>query len=139
MRLLSIAIILFAGVVLAQTSVEKFTPQLDAVISSANQNEELLVWVFFTDKGNEIQNYLSKPTTVVSKKSLKRRAKVLSEDKLITVKDVPINQSYIDQVKAKGFQVKQKTKWFNGVSGWATKDELIQIANSQFVKQLDIV
>lgn len=139
MRLLSIAIILFAGVVLAQTSVEKFTPQLDDVISSANQNEELLVWVFFTDKGNEIQNYLSKPTTVVSKKSLKRRAKVLSEDKLITVKDVPINQSYIDQVKAKGFQVKQKTKWFNGVSGWATKDELIQIANSQFVKQLDIV
>lgn len=139
MRFLSIAIFLFAGVVLAQSSVEKFTPQLDAVISSANQYEELLVWVFFTDKGNEVQNYLSKPTTVVSEKSLKRRAKVLNEDKLITEKDVPVNQSYVEQIKSKGFQVKQKTKWFNGVSGWATRDELIQIANSQFVKQLDIV
>jgi len=139
MRFLSITIFLFAGVVLAQSSVEKFTPQLDAVISSANQNEELLVWVFFTDKDNEIQNYLSKPTTVVSEKSLKRRAKVLSDDKLITERDLPVYQSYVEQIKAKGFQVKQKTKWFNGVSGWATRDELIQIANSQFVKQLDIV
>ena len=100
MRFLSITIFLFAGVVLAQSSVEKFTPQLDAVINNANQNEELLVWVFFTDKGNEVQNYLSKPTTIVSEKSLKRRAKVLSEDKLITEKDLPVNHSYVEQIKA---------------------------------------
>ncbi len=37
------------------------------------------------------------------------------------------------------FQLKQKTKWFNGVSGWTTKSELAQLANLQFVKQLDIV
>jgi subtilisin family serine protease len=52
---------------------------------------------------------------------------------------VPVNQNYVEQIKAKGFKVKQKTKWFNGVSGWATKAELIQIANSQFVKQMNIV
>ena len=133
MRFLIITIMLFAGVVLAQSSMEKFTPQLDAVISSANQNEELLVWVFFTDKGNEIQSYLNKPTTVVSEKSLKRRAKVLSEDKLITERDLPVNQSFIEQIKAEGFRVKQKTKWFNGVSGWVTKTELTKISNLPYV------
>jgi len=139
MRLITIAIILFAGMIFAQSSVEKFTPQLNAVIDNSNQSEELLVWVFFTDKGNETQNYFQKPSTVVSEKSLKRRAKVLSEDKLISTTDLPVNQNYIDQIQSLGFQLKQKTKWFNGVSGWATKSELAQFANMPFVKQLDIV
>ncbi len=123
----------------AQSSIEKFTPQLDAVVSIANQDEELLVWVFFSDKGENTQNYLSKPSTVVSEKSLKRRAKVLNEDKLITQTDLPVNQNYIDQINSLGFQVKHKTKWFNGISGWATKSELAQFANLPFVKQLDVV
>jgi len=139
MRLLSITIILFAGMMFAQSSVEKFTPQLNTVIDNSNQSEELLVWVFFNDKGNETQNYFQKPSTVVSEKSLKRRAKVLSENKLITQTDLPVNQNYIDQIQSLGFQLKQKTKWFNGVSGWATKSELAQFANMPFVKQLDIV
>ena len=139
MRLLIITIVLFTGILFAQSQVEKLTPQLDDVISNVNQNEELLVWVFFSDKGNETQNYFQKPSTVVSEKSLKRRAKVLSEDKLISTTDLPVNQNYIDQIQSLGFQLKQKTKWFNGVSGWATKSELAQFANRPFVKQLDIV
>ncbi|MCU0413838.1 MAG: S8 family peptidase [Ignavibacteriaceae bacterium] len=139
MRLLIMTIILFAGMIFAQSSVEKFTPQLNAVIDNSNPSEELMVWVFFIDKGNEIQNYFQKPSTVVSEKSLKRRAKVLSEDKLISTADLPVYQNYIDQIQSLGFQTKQKTKWFNGVSGWATKSELAQFASLPFVKQLDIV
>jgi serine protease AprX len=139
MRYLSVAIILFAGVVFAQSSLEKFTPQLNAVISKSNQSDKLLVWIFFTDKGNDIQNCFSEPTKVVSEKSLKRRSKVLSEHKLITQRDLPVNQSYVEQVNAAGFQVKQKTKWFNGISGLATQSELAQIADLPFIKQIDIV
>jgi hypothetical protein len=139
MRLLGIIVILFAGIMFAQSSVEKFSPQLNAVVSTVGSNEELLVWVFFTDKGNETQNYFLKPSTVVSEKSLKRRAKVLSQENIISENDLPVNHNYIDQIKFLGFQLKQKTKWFNGVSGWATKAELAQFANLPFVKQLDIV
>jgi len=139
MKLVGITIILFAGILFAQPSMEKFTPQLNKVVSVANQNEELLVWVFFADKGDNLQNYLSKPNTVVSEKSLKRRAKVLYENNLLTPRDLPVNMDYVDQLNTLGFQVKQKSKWFNGVSGWATKSELAQFANMPFVKQLDIV
>ena len=139
MRLLSISIFLFTGMLFAQSQVEKFTPHLDDVIRNANQNEELLVWVFFSDKGNETQGYFQKPSTVVSEKSLKRRAKVLSEEKLLSATDLPVNQNYVEQIQSLGFQLKQKTKWFNGISGWVTKTELLQIANLPFVKQLDIV
>ena len=139
MRYLVVTFLLFAGVMFAQSSLEKFTPQLDEVISRAEQGEELLIWVFFTDKGNQIQSYFNNPTSVVSEKSLKRRAKVLSEGNLINVRDLPVYQNYIQQTEAQGLHLKQKTKWFNGVSGWATKSELVQIADLPFVKQLDIV
>jgi len=139
MKLIGITIILFAGMLFAQSSMEKFTPQLNKVLDKANENEELLVWVFFSDKGENTQFYFSNPTLVVSEKSLKRRAKVLDENNLLTQRDLPVNQNYIDQVNSLGFNVKQKTKWFNGVSGWATKSELVQFANLPFVKQLDIV
>jgi len=139
MKYLIISVFLFAGLLFAQSSVEKLTPQLNAVVENSNPSEELLVWVFFKDKGNETQNYFQKPSTVVSEKSLKRRSKVLSQDKLLTQTDLPVNQNYIDQLNSLGFQVKQKTKWFNGVSGWASKDEIALFANLPFVKQLDIV
>ena len=42
MRLLIIAIILFAGIMFAQSSVEKFTPQLNTVIDNSSQNEEFI-------------------------------------------------------------------------------------------------
>jgi len=125
--------------VLAQSSVEKLSPQLDAVISTADQSDELLVWVFFTDKGNDTQHYFSKPTTVVSEKSLKRRSKVLSGEKLISQNDLPVNEDYINQLQSAGFMLKQKTKWFNGVSGYVSKSEIVEIAQFQFVKRLDIV
>ena len=38
-----------------------------------------------------------------------------------------------------GFKLKQKTKWFNAISGWVTKQELLNIAELQVVKKLDIV
>ncbi len=139
MKLVGITVILFAGILFAQSSIEKFTPQLNRVVSAADQNEELLVWVFFSDKGDNIQSYFSKPTSVVSEKSLKRRAKVFGENNLLTKRDLPVNQNYVDQLNSLGFKVKQKTKWFNGVSGLATKSELAQFANLSCVKQLDIV
>jgi len=139
MKLVGITIILFGGILFAQSSMEKFTPQLNGVVSVADQNKELLVWVFFSDKGDNLHNYLSKPSTVVSQKSLKRRAKVLDQNNLLTPRDLPVNMEYVDQLKSIGFKVKNKTKWFNGVSGWATKSELAQLSIMPFVKQLDIV
>lgn len=139
MKYLVMSFILFSGAILAQSSVEKFTPQLNTVVENSNPTEELLVWVFFSDKGNQTQNYFLEPSTVVSEKSLKRRAKVLTADKIISQRDLPINQSYVDQLLASGFVLKQKSKWFNGVSGWIKSSELPQIASLSFVKQLDIV
>ncbi len=139
MRILILSLVVFISIGFSQSSIDKVTNQLDRLIEQTNADEELLVWVFFKDKGTTTQQYFEKPTSVVSEKSLKRRAKVLSEDRLVMQTDLPVNHKYIEQVQALGFKLKQKTKWFNGISGWATKHELLDIAELHFVKELDIV
>jgi subtilisin family serine protease len=136
-------IVLFIGILtfscFAQSNLTKTTPLLNEIMYSSPDDEELLVWIFFTDKGEEISQYLANPQSVVSEKSLKRRRKVLPEDKLISKMDLPVMEEYVDELVNRGFKVKQKSKWFNGVSGYATKSEIGLISQSMFVNKLDVV
>lgn len=123
----------------AQTNFEKVTTQLNDVLNSASNSEDILVWVFFTDKGEDISKYMSNPESVVSEKSLRRRAKVLPQDELISTMDLPVNDRYISLLKELGFRLKHKSKWLNGVSGYATKSEVGLISQLSSVKKLDVV
>lgn len=121
-----------------QSVVEKFSPELQTKLNSINSSEKMLVWIYFTDKGNSIENYLNNPALVVSDKSLQRRAKLQNET-LIDFTDLPLNQNYIEELQSTGFQLKQKSKWLNAVSGYANKNVIENIAQRNFVKSLDVV
>lgn len=125
--------------IFAQTNFNKGTTQLNDLLSASSDEDELLVWVFFNDKGENTAHYFTNPESVVSEKSLKRRAKVLPPDELISEMDLPVNSDYIEKVVSLGFKVKQKSKWFNGVSGYVTKSELGLISQVSTVKSLDVV
>ncbi len=103
------------------------------------QSGKYLVWVYFSDKGNNLDAYFASPESVVSQKSLDRRAKVFSNDKLIDFSDLPVNQNYINVLIQNGFELKQKSKWFNAISGYATQNEINQIAVNNFVNKIDVV
>jgi subtilisin family serine protease len=136
-------IVLFIGIItfscFAQSNLTKTTPLLNNIIYSSPDDEELLVWVFFTDKGEDVSQYYANPQTVVSERSLKRRRKVLPEDKLISEMDLPVNEVYVNELVNKGFEIKQRSKWFNGVSGYATKLEIGLVSQVAVVKQIDVV
>lgn len=131
--------ILMSVSIFAQTNFDKGTTQLNDLLSASSDKDELLVWVFFNDKGDNTAHYFTNPESVVSEKSLKRRAKVLPPDELISEMDLPVNSEYIEKVVSLGFKVKQKSKWFNGVSGYVTKSELGLISQLSTVKSLDVV
>ncbi len=128
----------FIGV-FAQNPLEKISPKLLQKMQSDSQTDKYLIWVYFTDKGNNLESYYSNPQAVVSKKSLERRAKVLSESDLIDFADLPVNQSYVSLLNQNGFELKQKSKWFNAASGYATLNQINQIAQIPFVRSLDVV
>ena len=123
----------------AQIDISKETNQLNALLSKSAGSEEQLVWIFFNDKDNDAALKLESPVNVVSVKSLERRSKVLPQDKLISDKDLPVSVKYIDDIRKLGFKLKQKSRWFNGVSGYVTKQELGSISQLPFVRKLDVV
>ena len=131
--------ILMSVSIIAQTNLNKGTTQLNDLLNASSDKAELLVWVFFNDKGENTSSYFANPESVVSEKSLKRRAKVLPPDELISEMDLPVNYEYIKKVVSLGFEVKQKSKWFNGVSGYVTKSEIGLISQLSTVKSLDVV
>lgn len=140
MKRLILAFVCFGFIsVFAQNPLEKISPKLQQKMQSDSQTDKYLVWVYFTDKGNNIEGYYTNPQTVVSQKSLERRAKVLSESHLIDFTDLPVNQTYVSILNQNGFELKQKSKWFNAVSGFASRNEINQIASNKFIKKVDVV
>ena len=140
---MKISVLLFIGIIslnfYAQSGNNKNTDQLNSLLKQSSDKTELLVWIFFNDKENPAVFKLENPEKFVSEKSLKRRSKVLPHDKLISNKDIPVNINYIKKVKKLGFRLKQKSRWFNGISGFATKQEIALISDLPFVKKIDVV
>ncbi len=123
----------------AQIPAEKITKELSYQIENENSANQILIWITFTDKGGQLQKLYKAPEDVVSEKSLERRSKVLPQSQLIDMDDLPVNQNYITQVEDLGFKVKQKSKWFNSVSGFANEEMINKISSLQFVKKIDAV
>ena len=99
--------------VYSQNPLEKISPELQLKLQSDTQSDKILIWIHFTDKGNELDGYYLNPENVVSKKSLDRRAKIFSESNLINFSDLPVFQSYTNEITAIGFELKHKSKWFS--------------------------
>lgn len=125
--------------VFAQSPLQKISTKLQAKLQSDGPNQNQLVWIYFTDKGDNVDAYFSNPTSVVSQKSLDRRAKYIDQSNLISNIDLPLNQNYINQLTQNGFIVKQKSRWFNSVSGYANETLINQIAQNSFVRLIDVV
>ncbi|MBS4034055.1 MAG: S8 family serine peptidase [Ignavibacterium sp.] len=124
---------------LAQSPVEKISSRLKAEINSDMQKNKHLIWIYFTDKGNDYQKYFVNPESVVSSKSLQRRSKVFSESSLIDFSDIPVYKNYIESLTIAGFELRNKSRWFNAASGYADKNSINKISSLPFIKKIDIV
>ncbi len=135
-----LSLLICSSLLFAQNPIQKLTTTLrNQIINNDNNSIQYLIWVTFTDKGNSLKKLYKTPGKIVSEKSLERRAKVLPQSELIDYTDLPVNQNYIKQVQSLGFKVKQKSKWFNSISGYADKDMINKLTAFQFVKQIDKV
>jgi subtilisin family serine protease len=123
----------------AQSPIDKLSNRLKSKIEIVSDSEKILVWVFFTDKGNDLSDYFANPELVVSQKSLDRRAKLRSESDLIDFTDIPVNQNYINQLVLSGFELRNRSKWFNAVSGFIYVNNINQIIRHSFVMKIDLV
>ena len=140
MKKLIIILWVFAVVpLLAQSPVDKISARLKAEINSDLQKDKHLIWIYFADKGNDYQKYFVNPESVVSSKSLQRRSKIFSESSLIDFSDIPVYEDYIEVLTKAGFELRNKSRWFNSVSGYADKSTINKISYIPFIKKIDVV
>ena len=111
-------------------------------VSLQSQNKYL---VYFSDKGSEQNNSLSKTSqeyltaiSLLSDKSIERRKKIFG-DNFIDNKDIPVNQYYINVLKELSVEIIWELKWFNAVSCRLNDVQLEKIKELPFVQKIDKV
>ncbi|MES2568155.1 MAG: S8 family peptidase [Bacteroidota bacterium] len=83
-------------------------------------------WVKFKDK-NLSPYSVSSPTAFLSQKSINRRA---AQGITVDISDIPVNQTYINQVNSTGAQVIQRSKWMNAAIVIITNTVQLAAVNS---------
>jgi len=120
-------------------STDKIGSRLSAVMNASGPADEIVAWVYFTDKGSHEMMKSSVPRAVVSERSLQRRAKVRAENELVDYTDLPVEQTYIDELSLQVIRVRQRSKWFNSVSVLATKEQITDLQTLPFVSSIELV
>ena len=104
-------------------------------------------WIIFKDKGEYTPDMEIAPGSpaynsglaLLNQRAIDRRRKVLPEDRLIDYADLPLDQQYVDQIKAMGIDIIAQSRWLNGVSAYLTKSQMEKVRGLDFVSHLRVV
>ncbi len=91
-----------------------------------------LHFVAFSNK-SEVEYYLENPTEMLSEKALDRREKY---DISLDFSDIPVNSSYIDEIKSSGIEIIGISKWLNGIFAWLSAEEIQALENLEFIENI---
>lgn len=101
-----------------------------AVYSNAQQD----AWVYLTDKPN-VSNSIANPISILSQKAIDRKQQ---QNIAIDVRDVPVNETYISELKnQEGITVLAKSKWFNAIHVRGTETAINALVDLTFVNHID--
>lgn len=90
-------------------------------------------WIVFKDKKDNPYS-LDKPESYLSERSIARRER---QHIPINERDLPVNPSYVNALKRIGAVIKNKSKWYNGVTiTLADESRLNEISALPFVKSV---
>lgn len=118
---------------------DKMSHRLWQVYSSARDEDEFLVWVYFTDKGQALNAKYEAAYQALTPTSRRRRLTVRAPEHLIDFADLPLEESYVTAIRRQVRRFRHASKWLNAVSVQATKQQLERLRTLAFVKAIDLV
>lgn len=111
--------------------------------SQGSSSESIKVWVFFTNKAvkskEELGRALIESKTSFPERTLKRRSKVRPKDQLVDYQDLPVFSEYISNVLQNGAKHRATSRWLNGISVEANRQQIQQIEKLPFVHEIRAV
>ena len=108
-------------------------------LSTLEPQSKVKVWVFFTDKGFKdqagYQSALDQTAQTLTSRAAWRRSKTMRTN-LVDFRDIPVNQSYIDQIMKFNAVERQRSRWLNAASFEVPVGELKKISVLSFVRSI---
>jgi hypothetical protein len=99
-------------------------------------------WIFFADKGTQTEAAIAKLADTYNPRAIQRRqlrGRPAMGGPLFDEHDLPVVQTYVDQVTEIGVRVHVVSRWLNAVSAVGTQAQFEQIAELPFVLKLQPV
>ncbi|MEW5799756.1 MAG: S8/S53 family peptidase [Bacteroidota bacterium] len=112
---------------------------LFATVLFSQQNAQKY-WIFFAKKDISALSKSSDATAQsigITDRALWRRAKVHQET--LIEEDLPISQSYIDQLKRTGIAIENTSRWFNAATAYLTDNQVQLLSTFPFIKRIEAV
>lgn len=115
-----------------------------SLVFSANDSADTKCWIVFSDKngikeGDKIAYnspaYVS-GKELLSDRAIKRRLKVFTEETLIEFGDLPLTQSYVQNISSLGIDIIAKSRWLNGVSAYLTPFQIEKLKKLDYVYRI---
>jgi len=116
----------------------KFGPHLTDALEHSSL-DHFVVYIYLTDKGPDVNLMLSNPLSLVTQRSIDRRLKVKSPEDVVEITDVPLYPLYINELKPKVSNLRNRIKGINAVSAEVNRDQLAVLTELSFVKQIELV
>lgn len=136
------SIITFSAIALIalsfKTGSSKIGPHLKYVLENTNKND-FVVYVYLKDKGPGALTMLSNPLNLVTQRSVNRRLKVKSPDKVVDFTDIPVYPEYVNELSPGVTKVRNQLKWLNAVSVELNRGQVDQISAMSFVRHIELV
>jgi subtilisin family serine protease len=118
---------------------DKLSSRLQRASEAASDDEELLVWVYFKDKGKNLAAKYRAVEQTLSPKSRQRRLTVRTPERLVDFDDLPVEAAYTSAIRQQVARVRHSSKWLNAVSAVATKRQIVHLQTLSFVTRIDLV
>ena len=106
------------------------------LLNAFGQNTSTTFVVKFNDKNNTPYS-VNSPNNFLSQRAIDRR---MNQGIALSAQDIPVNETYVNQVSLAGAQILNRSKWLNAVSVYCTDSIVIQnIQSLPFVQSVEAV
>jgi subtilisin family serine protease len=123
----------------AKNGYDKLSLKLQNRLLTTKIQEDIALFIYFRDKGEDIEEKLQSAKSALSFRSLQRRVINRGADNAVSFADIPINPEYLNLIKLHASKVRHQIKAINAVSIEATPTAVAALLKYNFVLKIEIV
>lgn len=129
--------VFFAVSMITSQQQAKITPSLERMITEGRVDSTFSLWIFFKDKGPDLEQKKQAAQFALNSKALQRRLKHRSLEAVVDLYDVPVNDEYVKKVQDNVLRIRHRSRWLNAISVEADGHAIRLLAEYPFVKKID--